>query len=81
MSQEKVNRYKEEKANRKELLAKEKKRQAITKAVAGVIVLALVCWLGYSIYDTATRPDSSTIEMDASALDSYLSSMGTDASE
>lgn len=81
MSQEKVNRYKEEKANRKELLAKEKKKQAITKAVAGVIVLALVCWLGYSIYDTATRPDSSTIEMDASALDSYLSSMGTDASE
>ena len=77
MSQEKVNRYKEEKANRKELLAKEKK-QAVTKVCAGVIALALVCWIGYSVYDMATRPDTSTIEMDASALDSYLSSMGTE---
>ena len=46
MSQEKVNRYKEEKANRKELLAKEKKKQAVTKVCAGVIALALVCWIG-----------------------------------
>ena len=53
MSQEKVNRYKEEKANRKELLAKEKKKQAMMKAGAGVVVLALVCWLGYSVYDMA----------------------------
>ncbi|MCI8558880.1 MAG: hypothetical protein HFI19_14205 [Lachnospiraceae bacterium] len=81
MSQEKVNRYKQEKANRKEILAKEKKKQTITKAAAGVIVLALVCWLGYSVYDMATRPDTSTIEMDASALDSYLSSMGAESAE
>ena len=78
MSQEKVNRYKEEKANRKELLAKEKNKQDVTKVCAGVIALALVCWIGYSVYDMATRPDTSTIEMDASALDSYLSSMGTE---
>lgn len=81
MSQEKVNRYKEEKANRKEILAKEKKKKAMTKVVAAVIALALVCWVGYSVYDVATRPDTSTIEMDASALDSYLSSMGAEASE
>ncbi len=81
MSQEKVNRYKEEKANRKELLAKEKKKQAMMKAGAGVVVLALVCWLGYSVYDMANRPDTSTIEMDTSALDSYLSTMGTESGE
>ena len=75
MSQEKVNRYKEEKANRKEILAKEKRKQAVTKVCAGVIALALVGWIGYSVYDMAT----STIEMDASALDSYLSSMGTES--
>lgn len=79
MSQEKVNRYKEEKANRKEILAKEKRKQAITKVCAGVIALALVGWIGYSVYDMAMRPDTSTIEMDASALDSYLSSMGTES--
>ena len=81
MSQEKVNRYKEEKANRKEILAKERKKQTIARVCAGVVALALVCWLGYSVYDMTTRPDTSTIEMNASALDSYLSSMGTGASE
>lgn len=81
MSQEKVNRYKEEKANRKELMAKEKKKQAMMKIGAGVVALALVCWLGYSVYDMASRPDTSTIEMDTSALDSYLSSMGTESGE
>ena len=71
MSQEKVNRYKEEKANRKEILAKEKRKQAVTKVCAGVIALALVGWIGDSVYDMAKR--------DASALDSYLSSMGTES--
>ena len=42
MSQEKVNRYKEEKANRKEILAKEKRHKRLMKICAGVIVLALV---------------------------------------
>lgn len=81
MSQEKVNRYKEEKANRKEILAKEKRKQTLTKVCAGAVALALVGWIGYSVYDMATRPDTSTIEMDASALDSYLSSMGTETAE
>ena len=56
MSQEKVNRYKEEKAHRKEILAKEKRHKTYMKIGGGVIALALVCWLGYSVYDMATRP-------------------------
>lgn len=81
MSQEKVNRYKEEKAKRKEILAKEKKKQTIVKVCAGVIALALVCWIGYSVYVTATRPDTSSVEIDSTALDEYLSSVGTEAQE
>ena len=68
MSQEKVNRYKEEKANRKEILAKEKRHKRLMKICAGVIVLALVCWLSYSVYDIATRPDTT-------ALDDYLNGL------
>ncbi len=43
MSQEKVDRYKEQKANRKELMAKEKRKRAVTRAIAitiAVLVLA-----------------------------------------
>ena len=81
MSQEKVNRYKEEKANRKEILAKEKRKRTQVKICAGVIALLLVCWVGYSVYDVATRPDSSAVELDVTALDEYLSSMNTEAQE
>lgn len=75
MSQEKVNRYKEKKANRKAIQAKEKRNKMIVKAVTGVIALALVCWIGYSVYDMANKPDTTPVEVDASALDEYISSM------
>ena len=48
MSQEKVDRYKEQKKNRKAIQAKKKRKALIEKICAGVIVLALVCWIGYS---------------------------------
>ena len=41
MSQEKVNRYKEEKANRKAIQAKERRSRTISKAVGGLVALAL----------------------------------------
>ena len=75
MSQEQVNKYKEEKANRKEIMAKEKKQKNTIKLVAGIVALVLVCWLGYSVYDMATRPDTSTVEIDSTALDEYLGTL------
>ncbi|WP_099466499.1 hypothetical protein [Konateibacter massiliensis] len=51
MSQEKVERYKKEKANRKEIMKKEKRKSLAIKAAAAVVGLAIVCWLSYSAYD------------------------------
>ncbi|MEI3525699.1 MAG: hypothetical protein V8Q27_05865 [Eubacteriales bacterium] len=45
MSQEKVDRYKEQKANRKQIMAKEKREKFLVKLCAGLVALALVCWL------------------------------------
>lgn len=57
MSQEKIDRYKEEKANRKKNLSK-KKRNAVIGKVAGVIVgLAIVVWIGFSGYKTFFADD------------------------
>ncbi len=75
MSQEKVNRYKEEKANRKQILAKEKRHKHMLQFVGIVIALALVCWLGYSVYDMATRPDTSALTINTTALDEYLNGL------
>ena len=47
MSQEKVAKYKESKANRKELMKKEKQARQVRRVVAGVICAALLGWVGY----------------------------------
>ncbi len=84
MSQAKVNRYKEEKKNRAKIMAKEKRERMIAELGAGVIGLALVVWMGFSVYQSFTATDTSvndtTVETEAytvntSALDDYINSL------
>ena len=51
MSQAKVDRYKEEKKNRKELMAKEKRANAFRAFVGGAVLVVLLGWIGVSGYD------------------------------
>ena len=51
MSQEKVDRYKKEKANRKQTMKKQKMANALRKCVVAAAGLLLVVWIGYSAYD------------------------------
>lgn len=48
MSQEKVNKYKEQKANRKELMKKAKRASLIRNIIACVVLVATIGWVGYS---------------------------------
>lgn len=51
MSQAKVDRYKEYKANRKEIIAKQKRKQQMTKIVIWVVAILLVCGVvGFGVY-------------------------------
>lgn len=74
MSQEKVDRYKEQKANRKQIMAREKHEKFLVKLCAGLVALALVCWLGYSIYDSANKPDTS-VAITTTAIDEYVNTL------
>ncbi|MCI8583853.1 MAG: hypothetical protein HFH13_12090 [Dorea sp.] len=76
MSQEKVDRYKQEKANRKQNMKKEKAKQAIRRCVVGVLGLALIGWLGYSAYNVydSSRPKQ-TAQVDYTAITEYQSSL------
>lgn len=73
MSQEKVNRYKEEKANRKQIMAKQKKQKALRKVAGIVIAVVLIGWVGYSAVDAyqESRPRD-VVEVDYTAVDEYL---------
>ena len=49
MSQEKVDRYKQEKYNRKHNQKKNNTKKYLAYAGVTVVALALICWLGYSV--------------------------------
>ena len=82
MSQAKVDKYKEEKANRKEIMAKEKRQRMIVKAIGGVIGLALVAWIGVSavFYVIDNRPVS-TIYATTAGIDDYLNELYEEETE
>lgn len=76
MSQEKVDRYKKDKANRKQIMRKQKMMSIVRKAVLSLAALALVGWLGYSawnIYDSnRVRP---VAEVNYDGVSDYLNSL------
>ncbi|MCC8067548.1 MAG: hypothetical protein LIO94_10705 [Clostridiales bacterium] len=79
MSQEKVDRYKEQKKNRAKIIKKEKRQWMLTKAGMGLVAVLLVAWVGVSVYNyTGTSDDTSTVDLptytvNTTALDDYTS--------
>lgn len=80
MSQAKVERYKEEKRNRKETMARDKRKRMVSRAALAVVCVALVGWIGtsaYQVYENSKPLE--TIYTDLTALDDYMTSLDADA--
>lgn len=79
MSQAKVDRYKESKKNRKAIMAKEKRERVLIKLIGGVLVAALVAWIGMSGYNMyeASKP-LETVYVDSTALDEYVATLNAE---
>ena len=74
MSQKKVDQYKE----RKNGHSKEQKKEKFYDCVA------LVAWIGYSVYDKIEQKQDSVVTqttMDTSALDSYVAGLSAETTE
>ena len=76
MSQEKVNRYKEEKLGRKDTMKKEKKSKMIRKCVGIVFAVALLGWLGFSVVKTIedSKPREQVV-VDYDAVADYIAEL------
>lgn len=76
MSVEKVNRYKAEREARNKELKKEKLEQMIAKIVVIVIAIALVVWIGFSVFQKISEKDAGTdgTTVNVNALDEYINS-------
>ena len=76
MSQEKVTKYKETKANRKETMKKQKQAKMLRNTVMAVVAVAVLGWVGYSAVDYyQNNQPRESVEVDYSAVDDYLESI------
>ena len=76
MSQAKVDQYKKEKANRKEIIAKEKRQKMIQKVCVSTVLVVLVAWIGISTADFVyeSRPKEK-VYVQTTEIDKYLDSI------
>ncbi len=78
MSQEKVDRYKKEKANRRKIMRRQKIMSFVRKAVLTVAAVALVGWLGYSAYGIhEANKERVVAEVNYDAVTEYLNGLAT----
>lgn len=83
MSQAKVDKYKKDKANRQQIMKKEKMERTIWKVGGSLLVLLMAGWVGFSAYtkiDQMTEKPitSESYEVNTSAISDYLFSISED---
>ncbi len=83
MSQQKVDQKKLDKKNRRSILRKKKIEEIASIVVASIIGLAIVVWVGFSVYTKVqeTAKANATYEyneIDTSAIQDYLSDLSAE---
>ena len=75
MSQAKVDRYKEQKANRQQIMPKQKREKMMWKVGGSVVAVALVVWIGFSAFNKFYVPPRTAYEVNTAAMDEYLNTL------
>lgn len=76
MSQEKVDRYKEQKANRKQIMKKEKRMRALRNAAACFVFVAVIGWIGFSGYQSYEENKTyEKAEVDYTSVADYMNGL------
>lgn len=74
MSQAKVDQHKKDKANRKQQMKKDKMKKRISLVISAVIGLAVVGWVGYSVYDYIdSNKVIESVDVNYDSVNDYLS--------
>ncbi len=75
MSQEKVDQYKKEKANRKKTVNKEKRLYKLEMGAVVVVLAAAIGWFGYSVYQSQQPEKTINVSTDYTSVDNYLNGL------
>lgn len=76
MSQAKVDRYKYEKAHRKEIMRKEKRKKILNGVLASLVAVAIVGWVGFNMYSSyeESQPRKSC-EVKLDSISNYMATV------
>lgn len=77
MSQEKVDRYKEQKANRKTILKRQKRKILVAKVASSIVAIVIIGWIGHAAYQSITDTTGQTINVNMDSINHYMSSLST----
>ncbi len=80
MSQAKVDRYKEEKRNRAQIIKKQKREWMAIKTGMSLVALVMVAWVGFSVYNTLNPKDTTVTEkptytVDVAAINDFMETL------
>lgn len=77
MSQAKVDKYKQEKANRQKIMKKQKRMHRVEMTAIALVCVLFLGWVGYSVYDKVSSGDGTkeTVVFDAGAVQDYISGL------
>ena len=78
MSQAKVDRYKEQKANRQKIMKKEKRERMLWRIGGYAVLLVLVAWIGVSAYSRFHVETRKFYDADTTAVDTYLNDLSAE---
>lgn len=79
MSQEKVDKYKKEKANRKKTLARNKVKHVVSVCCVWAVVAAIAGWAGFTGYQYYEKNKPvETYYCDTTAIDDYISGLSAE---
>lgn len=77
MSQAKVDRYKEEKANRKENMKKAKRQRILRNTVTAIVVVCIAGWVAYSGYHNyENNKPAQKAQVDYTSISEYIAGLG-----
>ena len=81
MSQQKVDNYKKNKANRERDSRKESRTRKLELAIVGILIAAGVIWLVIAGVTTYTKSNPTTITINTEAIDTYVNSLDAGQAE
>ena len=81
MSQQKVDNYKKNKANREKESRKERRVRKLEIAIVGVLIAAGIIWLIAAGVTSYTKSHPTTITINTDAIDTYVNSLDAGQAE